>query len=226
MNNNAPVEQLEIAENPNTPATQLVQLALTENVKILKAIACNPNTPPNLLVELSGEFLEEIGENPTIELILMENPNFIENIFDRHKDSTYCHPETYLPLWYLEKAKKHSNRNLRRLVARSEHTPISFLKKLIKDPEPFVRAEVIFNDNTPTSLLFKAVLDRDKSNRQRARGQLFFRTPDTFFYLVYISVLVIMLNITAFLIYASGVAEFRDEAESLHNRKINFTGHK
>ena len=58
-------------------------------------------------------------------------------------------------------------------------------------------------NNFTEKMINNNALDRDESIRQRPRGQLFFRIPDTFFYLVYISVLVIALNITAFLLYAS-----------------------
>ena len=177
MRNNSNLEQLEAAKNPNTPAVQLVELALTTDKEVKARIASNPNTPPDLLVELAGDFLEEIGRNLALDPILMENPNFIENIFDRLEDWIYCHPETYLPLWYLEKARKHSNYDLRRLVASSEYTPISFLKELSKDSHPLVRADVLSNKNTPTNLLFKALFDRNEFVRENARDRLLLRIP-------------------------------------------------
>ena len=143
-----------------------------------KVIATNPNSPPDLLVKLSGKIncLEEIGQNPALDLILLENPNFIENIFD-HPFSGFFNPESVLPLWYLEKAKTSSNYELRRLVARSKYTPISFLNELSKDFHPLVRVDTISNKNTPITLLFKALF-QGEFVRQHAVQILYYRLRD------------------------------------------------
>lgn len=192
MNNNTPAEQLFIAKNPNTPADQLLELALSEDVEILKAIATNPNTPPDLLVELAGGYLEKIGENPALDLILMENPNFLENIFYRLEDWIYYYPEPYLPLWYLKKARKHSNCDLRRLVARSKNTPILFLKELIKDPNPFVRSEVIKHKKFSIFSVIRYILDRDELVRESVLERLDLNNPGSLYTLL-VSVIAILL---------------------------------
>ena len=52
MNKNL-TEQIEIAQNPNTPGSQLVELAAQPiDEEVLALIARNPNSPPNLLVKL------------------------------------------------------------------------------------------------------------------------------------------------------------------------------
>ena len=80
-------ENLKIAEDVNTTAVQLRELA--NNIKdlaVLIAIAKNPNTPPDLLIELAyyKECFDEIGNNPALELILMESPGLIEDIYSMH----------------------------------------------------------------------------------------------------------------------------------------------
>ena len=193
MMNNTNPEGLKIAKNPNTPADLLRELAALTSDEVVKArISSNPNTPPDLLVELAGECLEEIGENPALELILMENPNFIENIFDRLEDWIYCYPEPYLPLWYLEKARKHSNCSLRCLVASSKHTPISFLKELIKDPNPFVRSNVIKHKKFSIFRVIRYILDREEMVRESALERLDLNEPGSLYALL-VSVIAILL---------------------------------
>lgn len=88
-------KNLELAENINTPAEELMELAANTNDKcVLAAIAKNPNTPIDLLIELAGgrytffgdyklaeRCIREIGNNPALELILLENPNLVADIY-------------------------------------------------------------------------------------------------------------------------------------------------
>ena len=166
MNNNTPAEQLFIAENPNTPAARLVELALSEDVKILKAIARNPNTPPSLLVKLSDEFLEEIGENPALSLILIENPNLVEDIYNKHFSHYY--PEKNInpaSNWFLKASAIHSNSKIREFVARSHRTSNLLLEQLATDSVAEVRIAVASNSNTPEPLLEKLSSDPDSDVR-------------------------------------------------------------
>lgn len=74
-------ENLILAEDINTKAEKLRELAKTDDEKVLAAIVRNPNTPVDLLIELAGECLEEIiGENIALDLILFEYPT-IEKIW-------------------------------------------------------------------------------------------------------------------------------------------------
>ena len=98
-------EELKIAENINTPADRLRELSKTKEREILAAIAKNPNTPIDLLVELADEYLDEIGFNPALALILLEYPNFMADIFYRHfydyqNALISISFETKLPSWF------------------------------------------------------------------------------------------------------------------------------
>ncbi len=77
-------ENLILAEDINTKAEKLRELAKTDDEKVLAAIVRNPNTPVDLLIELAGECLDEIGENIALDLILFEYPNFIKDISEEH----------------------------------------------------------------------------------------------------------------------------------------------
>ena len=164
-------ENLSIAEDINTKAEQLRELAKTGDEKVLAAIARNPNTPSELLVELAGEYLDEIGNNPALELILFENPNFIEDISYKHfEDFLYKHEKCcsiWLPDWFFKLAVFHSNYEIRSLIASNFHTPVSYLGKLAKDEHEYVRSGVADNENTPSFLLEKLAEDEDSDVRER-----------------------------------------------------------
>lgn len=46
-------ELIELALSEETPVETLIELAKSENVKVLEAVAYNPNTPPDILANLS-----------------------------------------------------------------------------------------------------------------------------------------------------------------------------
>lgn len=150
---------LSIANNRNTPASILVDLAAsTQDKKILRAIAQNPNSPPDLLVELAGDYLEEIGNNPALDLMLMEVPDLILKIHERHFQYTY-NGHIPIPNWYLKLATSHNKSELRQFIAENEIIPISYLERLSEDPCPLVRCGVAINYRTPISILEKLALD-------------------------------------------------------------------
>ena len=165
-------ENLKIAEYINTNAAQLRELA--NNIKdlaVLIAIAKNPNTPPDLLIELAyyKKWFNEIGNNPALELILIESPGLIEDIyykiiFDDYTGDYYIYNYKYFPLqtWFLELGLNHPNFEIRAVVAaESENTPLSYLEKLAQDENSYVRASVAKNINTSVSLLEKLAEDEN-----------------------------------------------------------------
>lgn len=162
-NFNNKTQQLEIANNTNTPALELEKLAtLTTNREILKAIAKNPNTSPSTLLDLAGKYLEEIGENPALELIFLENPSFIADIFYQHySDRSYEEERTVTPFpeWFVSKAFKHSDSKIREYIAENTFTPIFYLEKLAKDKNELVRIQVAANRKTLSKTLAKLSLD-------------------------------------------------------------------
>jgi hypothetical protein len=60
---------LRVAEDPETPASVLAEMASDEDVEVRLSVAQNPNTP-GLIVELLA-----LDENPDVRYGLAENPN-------------------------------------------------------------------------------------------------------------------------------------------------------
>ncbi|MGF1485623.1 MAG: hypothetical protein ACFBSE_00735, partial [Prochloraceae cyanobacterium] len=185
-------QQLELAENPNTPAPILQDLvASTEDKEVLAAIARNPNSSPDLLVELAGDYLEEIGQNPALKLILLENYNFVEDIYCQNFQNRQLNKP--LPKWFLDLAIKQDNSGIKAFVIKNKYTPISYLEslscdrdiqvkkclaenvnsssilfELAKDSE--LKASVAYNKNTPLSLLEKLANDEKFFVREMTAG--------------------------------------------------------
>lgn len=190
-----------IANNENTPISILENLAYwSKDKEILKAIARNPNTPTSLLVNLAGDYLEEIGKNPVLDLILLEDLelNFIQNIYEKHfKSDPFKIEKYFFPDWFLRLAVSHRNYDIRELVARNKYSqkfltylvnddeslkftlasrpytlPPLVRKQLLNDPNPFLRSKMIENKTTPFFLVYKYLFDPDEMVREAARDRL------------------------------------------------------
>ncbi len=157
-----------VAENINTPAQQLKELAdKTDDCEVLAAIARNPNTPIDVIVRLAGQCLHQIGHNPALSLLLIENPNFIEDIYHHENFSYYRnHTNAFLPDWFLELAYSHTNYKIREYVALNLKIPVSYLEELSNDDNSYVREAVAWNDNTPIFILEQLATDEQDSVRE------------------------------------------------------------
>lgn len=132
-------EILKIAENINTPPAQLRELANNpRDLALLVAITKNPNTPSDLLIELAGykECFDAIGNNPALENILLEHPNFLKDIyfdyiFEYYDGIGNLYDKTYFPLpnWFLKFGLKDPNFEVRGIVIERGNMPISVLEK-------------------------------------------------------------------------------------------------
>ena len=165
MNNNTPASfQLKIAKDPHSPSGQLEELATQTVDKEVKArIAGNPNTPPATLVELSREYLNEIGKNPALELILMENPNFVKDIYYKHFTFDYTKAEDYsdyfFPDWFLTRAIATDDRDLKTLVISNKHTPPRIISQLARDPDPAIRCILVFSSPKLPSFILDLLIE-------------------------------------------------------------------
>ncbi|RUT07844.1 hypothetical protein DSM106972_021040 [Dulcicalothrix desertica PCC 7102] len=77
----------EISRDITTPAECLYELfeLYFYYSYILIGVAQNPNTPPNILQQLFRRFPNQVINNCVIDLLILENPNFISRLCE-----TYC----------------------------------------------------------------------------------------------------------------------------------------
>jgi Leucine rich repeat variant len=70
---------LEAADVLTSPA-RLTVLSVHRDAEIRRAVTANPNTPPRVLERLSVMFPEAFFANPILDLLSLENPNFIADL--------------------------------------------------------------------------------------------------------------------------------------------------
>jgi hypothetical protein len=69
-----------VAANAVTDGELLRELSCCEDVKTRQAVASNPNTPTDVLFKLGVEFPQELLDNLVFSLLLLENPNLLQDI--------------------------------------------------------------------------------------------------------------------------------------------------
>ncbi|NJL63484.1 MAG: hypothetical protein HC903_18695 [Methylacidiphilales bacterium] len=81
MSNIIQSSELNLALDENTPSQVLKELAQSQSDKIRFAVAENPNTSPEILKGLFSEFPIQVLNNFALDLILLENPDFLEELY-------------------------------------------------------------------------------------------------------------------------------------------------
>ncbi len=185
------------ALNSNTSAARLAEILDLNNQKICQAIATNPNTSPKVLLELFKNYPLEVLKNPSLNLILLEIPDFLEQLLSasylflrRSKDlppfileAAINHPEPKiqhflilecnLPEYYLKrllfKLANNEYSIIRKLVAENKNTPISLLKKLANDRNSDVRISAVRNRNMPTHFREKILKELASDRNSKVR---------------------------------------------------------
>lgn len=119
-----------VANNTSAPANLLRELSVSSDATTRAHVAANPNTQTEVLLELGSEFPEQLLGNPIFSLLLLENPNLVEQI-----------PLTTLrnilrvesvPGFFLEWAATHADSEVQLAVATNSQTPKTVLEKLIQ----------------------------------------------------------------------------------------------
>jgi hypothetical protein len=152
-----------VAENPVAPAELLKVLATRSDEEIQKAVTANPNTFIEELMTLGAEFPKQLLENPIFDLLLLENPNFLEQMPSKTLIGLLSLPEipedfVILVQKYLPRMDSRDRQN----IAKNFNTPIKFLEILAHDQNLFIRFLVAKNPNTPIALLETLAQDRDE----------------------------------------------------------------
>jgi hypothetical protein len=69
-----------VAANARANGELLRELSCFEDVETRLAVANNPNTPTDILFKLGIEFPQQLLDNPVFSLLLLENPNLLQDI--------------------------------------------------------------------------------------------------------------------------------------------------
>lgn len=130
-------QQKQQAASQNTPSQQLRELAATGNKAICEKVAANPNTPTDILLKLGAKYPKQLLENPVFSLLLLENPNLLEDIPLDTLISIL--KEKQAPAFILNTASKHYNRDILILVASNPNTCKNTLEQLANNTYEEVR---------------------------------------------------------------------------------------
>jgi hypothetical protein len=114
-----------------TPS-ELRELARIESKDIGIAIAFHPNISLDLLLELFSQFPAEIFANPSFNLFMGKEPNFLRILFDTFP-SIFHQDNLEIPDFFIEWAVNHEQENIRGYIAKSNAIPAHYLEKLVHD---------------------------------------------------------------------------------------------
>jgi hypothetical protein len=142
----------------STPAERLRELGKIGINPLGKAIAQNPNTPTDILMKLFWHFPIEVLNNPVLDLLLLENPDFLYRLF-------LVNPKVFskqdLPKFFNQWAKTHPDANIRTaFLANSTHIPQEWLEEFSDDASSFIRSLVAQKEKAPGHILLKLAEDK------------------------------------------------------------------
>ncbi len=125
-------EARQVAKNPNTSPDLLRELSASKDAITCKYVAANPNTPTDVLLELGSEFPEQLLDNPIFSLLLLENPNLVNQMPSMTLVSLL--KQERVPIFFLERAASNWNEEVHLAVAINAQTPKAVLEKLVQSP--------------------------------------------------------------------------------------------
>lgn len=141
--------------SPNTSIEELAELAKSQNSTIYQQVASHPNTSPNTLEQLFEKYPKDVLNNPSMDLLVLENPKLFENFFWRN---TLCFERDFLPLFYQNWAANHSNYFIRSVIASSHKTSSEVIEILSRDLNYDVIHALLRNSKLKIDILEKLAI--------------------------------------------------------------------
>ncbi|MDB9511198.1 hypothetical protein PN499_08390 [Kamptonema animale CS-326] len=118
-----------VALNPSTPRELLGELSYSKDSTTRKNVATNPNTSTEVLLNLVCEFPEQLVNNPTFSLLLLENPNLVD-IIPLNTLQSILNYDT-LPVSFIERAINQLDEDTLLLLAENPKTTKEVLFQLV-----------------------------------------------------------------------------------------------
>jgi hypothetical protein len=148
-----PTEQ---AADPRTPASELARLAASRDPSQRRLVASNPAVPADVLRSLAHEFPDEVLENASLPLHLLEDPSFFSRLDSRSSDKLLRSPRATPEL--SEQLAEHPIDFVRISVARASITPLEVLERLARNASVYVISAVAQNPKFPLASLHALLL--------------------------------------------------------------------
>lgn len=143
-----------VASNSSATPELLQELAVSSDVIIRGNIAANPNTPTEILLNLGARFPEQMLENPVFSLLLLENPNLVNEMPLPTLQSVLQLKQ--VPIFFLEQAANKQEWQVQLAVTMNPNTPQSVLERLAAaNIDSSVARNIAEHPNTTGSVLEK-----------------------------------------------------------------------
>lgn len=117
-----------LAQSQSATSEQLVRLAHSIDRVTRKHVACNPNTPPEVLMSLASTFPREFFRNPVFDLLIIVNPNLLNELPVSVFKSILKMPEC--PQSMLTWATEYGGGSLQLAVVERNDAPIDLLARI------------------------------------------------------------------------------------------------
>ena len=134
-----------LAQNENTPSEVLTELAKSEDLQTRQYVAANPNTISEILLDLGSEFPEELFNNPVFDLLVLEDPNFIDRNYYLQLEIAQ---NNKTPLAFLEYLIQYGRYGARKYIAKHPDASVEMLTNMAEG----AIQQQISNDETTTAI--------------------------------------------------------------------------
>jgi hypothetical protein len=150
---------LEIAQDPTTGEHELESLANSSNNSVKALVASNPNASIVTLNKLFRDFPHEVYSNPVMTLLLLEDPNLLNEIISNAvsaMEKSLVQGQRFLRTIResdIEKLLLHHPKSFVRVFAAKTSGEPRLLSLLSKDSDPYVRNKVAQNKYVTIEIL-------------------------------------------------------------------------
>lgn len=129
-----------IAAHPATLPKTLLKLSKSPDAETIKAVLQNPATPPDLLLLMAPKFPLDFFQNPALDLLILEDPDFLRKLKPGVLRSLL--KEKDCPDYWLNWACSYGNKGDQLVILKREDLPVKNLKALANSshPKPAERA--------------------------------------------------------------------------------------
>ncbi len=150
-----------LAQDENTESEILANLAKSDDYQTRQYVVANPNTSAEVLFSLGAKFPEELFGNPVFDLLILENPYFIDNYYYFQLEIAQ---NDKTPFAFLKYLMQYGRYGVRKYIAQHHNTSIEMLtimaeeaiQQQISNDETTIA--IASNLKTPTELLEKLLI--------------------------------------------------------------------
>lgn len=160
-----------VAANFNADSELLQELSFHRDAIVRQGVASNPNTPTEVLLRLGAEFPAELLDNPVLSLLILENPNLVNEMPIATLRRVLRLP--HVPFFLIEQAADKADHEVQLALAMNLQTPQKELERLTHSNSPEVSqaaclhvnlvGEFVGDELTEAIALLRSALDRASS---------------------------------------------------------------